>query len=316
VESRDFVNKMEKIMVITLGDPLGIGAEVVYKSLKRFKPQHSTVIMGDISDYFDKNIVVIKDINEIKYRGNYFFHINRTEIKDSDPSFEYVCRGTELALQNKVQALITAPISKKKWLEHHLPFQGHTDYLSQFSESNHPAMVFWSKDMKVALFTIHIPLKDVFKQIKEEKIVKFITFVDSELSRLFSKKFTFFICGLNPHAGESGFLGTEEKDVIVPALESLDADINIAGLYPPDIVFIKAMQVKESVVISWYHDQGLIPFKLKNFQFGVNLTLGLPFIRTSPDHGTAYDIAGKNIADPQSMIEALKLADFLVGNTT
>lgn len=306
---------MSKIMVITLGDPQGIGPEVVYKSLKIFKPKNTSVIIGDLNDYFDKNITVIGDITEIKDWGIYFFHINRSKIKDSDPSFEYLRRGVELSVENKVKALITAPISKKKWLEH-IPFQGHTDYLSQFAQSDQPVMVFWSNDMRVALFTIHTPLKQVFAHITTDKIIKFIDFVDSELTRLFSKKFTFFISGLNPHAGEAGYLGSEEKDVIVPALESIDPDIDIAGLYPPDIVFLKAMKVKNSVVISWYHDQGLIPFKLLHFHSGVNLTLGLPFIRTSPDHGTAYDIAGKNIADPRSMIEALKLADFLVKRTT
>ena len=134
---------------------------------------------------------------------------------------------------------------------------------------------------------------------------------------MFKKKFTFLISGLNPHAGEEGFLGKEEIAEIIPALQNLKEvgesgnRIHIEGPFPPDVVFLKALATKDAVVISWYHDQGLIPFKLLNIHSGVNLTLGLPFIRTSPDHGTAFDIAGKNIANPSSMTAAIKLAEEL-----
>jgi 4-hydroxythreonine-4-phosphate dehydrogenase len=173
-------------------------------------------------------------------------------------------------------------------------------------------MFFWSESLKVALYTIHIPLKQIFQHIRGDEILRFIRFVDRELSRLFKKKFTFLVCGLNPHAGEDGFLGTEEKDIIIPAVRALKSEINIDGPYPPDTVFLKARDTKDSVVISWYHDQGLIAFKLLNFHSGVNMTLGLPYIRTAPDHGTAYDIAGKGIADPSSMEQAIRLAEYLL----
>jgi 4-hydroxythreonine-4-phosphate dehydrogenase len=136
--------------------------------------------------------------------------------------------------------------------------------------------------------------------------------VASELSRLFSRDFTFLVSGLNPHAGEEGHLGTEEIDEIIPAIRELKSEIIIYGPFPPDITFLKAKDIKDAVVISWYHDQALIPFKLLNIQSGVNLTLGLPYVRTSPDHGTAYDIAGKGIANPSSMKEAIRLAELLI----
>ena len=138
-------------------------------------------------------------------------------------------------------------------------------------------------------------------------------FLDVELNRMFSKKFFYFISGLNPHAGEDGYLGSEERDIIIPAMDVLKAEMNINGIYSPDTVFLKAREAKNAVVVCWYHDQGLIPFKLLNIRSGVNLTLGLPFIRTSPDHGTAFEIAGKGIADPTSMTQAVKLADHLIG---
>jgi len=173
-------------------------------------------------------------------------------------------------------------------------------------------MFFWSEDLKVALYTIHIPLKDVFQHIALEKITYFIRFIDGELYRLFKKRFRFLVSGLNPHAGEDGFMGKEEKGVIIPAIQALKPAINIDGPYPPDTVFLKARDMENSVVISWYHDQGLIAFKLLNIHSGVNVTLGLPYIRTSPDHGTAFDIAGKGIANPSSMKQAIRLAERLV----
>ncbi len=180
-------------------------------------------------------------------------------------------------------------------------------------------MFFWSENLKVSLFTIHIPLKKVFGAIKKREIKRFIRSLDRELQKWFNQKFTFLISGLNPHAGEEGFLGQEEIEEIIPALKSLEAEgerqsenrIHIEGPFPPDVVFLKAMGKKNTVVVSWYHDQGLIPFKLLNIHSGVNLTLGLPYIRTSPVHGTAYDIAGKNIANPSSMTAAIKLAEEL-----
>ncbi|MCP5046452.1 MAG: hypothetical protein GY940_04720 [bacterium] len=216
------------------------------------------------------------------------------------------------ALEKKIGGLVTAPISKEKWLRAGIPYKGHTELLAETAGVKNHAMFFWSQELKVALFTVHIPLKDVFQSIKREKIVPFIRFVESRLSRLFGRRFTILVSGLNPHAGENGFLGTEEAELIAPAIESLKPEMVIEGPYPPDIIFIKAREMENSVVISWYHDQGLIPFKLLNIHAGVNMTLGLPYIRTSPDHGTAYDIAGKGIANPSSMIESIRLAQELV----
>ena len=252
---------------------------------------------------------MISGIHEVGEKGIYFYNIPVS--RNSDPSFEFVRCAVDLALEGKLQAVVTAPISKEKWLRAGIPFKGHTEFLAKSAGVPNYSMFFWSEDLKVALYTIHIPLKDIFQYIAADKIISFIRFVDGELSRLFKKKFSFLVSGLNPHAGEDGFLGVEEKEVIIPAIRALEPEMDIDGPYPPDTIFLKAREMKDSVVISWYHDQGLIAFKLLNLHCGVNLTLGLPYIRTSPDHGTAYDIAGKGIADPSSMKQAIRLAEYL-----
>jgi len=273
------------------------------------------VIVGDIADYADKFVRIISHLGQAREQGVYFFNIdthNTAKVKDQDPSFVYVQTAVGFALEKKVHALVTAPISKEKWLRAGVPFKGHTDLLARTAGVKDYSMFFWSESLKVALYTIHIPLKEIFQHIHGDEILRFIRFIDRELFRLFKKKFTFLVSGLNPHAGEDGFLGIEEKDIIIPAVRALKSEINIDGPYPPDTIFLKARDTKDSVVISWYHDQGLIAFKLLNFHSGVNMTLGLPYIRTAPDHGTAYDIAGKGIADPSSMEQAIRLAEYLV----
>ena len=271
--------------------------------------------MGESEYYADKYVQMISHLEEVRNQGVYFFNIdtgNLENVKNRDPSFEYVQTAVDFALEKKVDALVTAPISKEKWLRAGIPYKGHTDLLAKTAGVKNHSMFFWSESLKVVLYTIHIPLKEIFQYIRHDEIIGFIRFVDRELFRLFKKKFTFLVSGLNPHAGEDGYLGTEEKDIIIPAVRALRSEINIDGPYPPDTVFLKARDTKDSVVLSWYHDQGLIAFKLLNFHSGVNMTLGLPYIRTAPDHGTAFDIAGKGIANPSSMQQAIRLAERLL----
>jgi len=255
-------------------------------------------------------LAVIRDIEQIAEKGRYFYNIDTTGARE--PSFAYFQAGVQSALAGQVDALVTAPIAKEKWLEAGIPYQGHTPYLAAAVKARDHAMFFWSPSLKLLLFTIHLPLKDIFPAIKKEKIIHFLSFADQELKRLFKHEFTFMVSGLNPHAGEQGFLGQEEIDEIIPAINVLQEKIKIKGPFPPDTVFLKARHIKDAVVVCWYHDQGLIPFKLLHLNAGVNITLGLPFIRTSPDHGTAFDIAGQGIANPGSMKAAIALAEKLI----
>jgi 4-hydroxythreonine-4-phosphate dehydrogenase len=291
-----------------MGDPEGIGPEVIQKTFSGYQPAHPVVILGDSKRFPDSHFRKLSRMDVENRTGVFALHVE----SGGEASFEYVKEAVKLAREKKVQALVTGPISKKKWRDRGIGFDGHTDFLARETHTRDYCMFFWSEPVKVALFTTHLPLKSIFRHIRKDRIVRFMRFLEPELVRRFSTKFTFFFSGLNPHAGEDGYLGHEEKEEIIPAFEALEAEMDIRGVFPPDSVFFNAAKTNNAVVVCWYHDQGLIPFKLLSNRSGVNLTLGLPFIRTSPDHGTAPEIAGKGVANPASMIEAVKLADRLI----
>jgi 4-hydroxythreonine-4-phosphate dehydrogenase len=170
-------------------------------------------------------------------------------------------------------------------------------------------MAFWSEKIKVALFSHHVSLKQAITKVKSKELSEYFLCLHESLIYAGKSNVSFLVSGLNPHAGEEGLLGTEENEEISPAVQKArEEGIPIQGPYPPDVVFRKAYGLPDTMVIALYHDQGLIAFKMAAFDEGVNVTLGLPFVRTSPDHGTAFDIAGKGKANPQSMTEAVKLA--------
>jgi len=303
--------RKNRVVAVTLGDPQGIGPEIIAKSLDAYSPGCSVALVGARRFFPARNLRVINHIHEIKTGETAFLEAGEVP-PGTDASFFWVKTAVELALRGDVQALVTAPVSKNKWLESGLPYRGHTDFLATVAKDRAPAMFFWSPGLKVALFTHHIALRDVFAQVSREKISAFVCLVDADLRRLFRRQFTFLFSGLNPHAGENGHLGKEEAEVIIPAIDDLRGQVQVAGIYPPDVVFAKARALHDAVVIAWTHDQGLIPFKLLQASDGVQLTLGLPFVRTSPVHGTAYDIAGRGIADPASMLAAMRLAESLL----
>ncbi|HEX7501822.1 MAG TPA: 4-hydroxythreonine-4-phosphate dehydrogenase PdxA [Acidobacteriota bacterium] len=303
--------KTNKVIAVTLGDPQGIGPEVVAKGIAAYSPMGSLVIVGARRHFPVPRIPVISDIRQVRPGETVFWEVDGGPAA-ADPSFTWVKAAVEMALRGDVQAVVTAPVNKDKWLASGLPFRGHTDYFATLAPAVAPAMFFWSPGLKVALFTHHIPLREVFARLDAKKIADFIRLVDVELRRLFTREFTYLLPGLNPHAGENGHLGNEEIDVLGPVLRDLQGQVPVTGVYPPDVVFVKARSMKNAVVIALTHDQGLIPFKLLQAGNGVQLTLGLPFLRTSPVHGTAYDIAGQGIADPASMIAAIRLAESLL----
>ncbi|HSQ35187.1 MAG TPA: 4-hydroxythreonine-4-phosphate dehydrogenase PdxA [Candidatus Binatia bacterium] len=304
--------RQNKAIAVTIGDPQGIGPEIVQKSLDSYSPAHALVIVGSRRFYPAAAIPDFSDAAGMEAGATAFLDVPCGPGTE-DPSFAFVRTAVELALSGRAQAVVTAPINKDKWLRSGVPYRGHTDFFNTLVPGVSPAMFFWSVPLKVALFTHHLPLRDVFAKISGENIVAFVRLLAAELRRLFGREFTFYFSGLNPHAGENGFLGSEEQETIIPAIELLRGKVSVAGLFPPDVVFVKARNMADAVVIAWTHDQGLIPFKLLENGSGVQLTLGLPFIRTSPVHGTAYDIAGQGIANHDSMLAALRLAESLLG---
>jgi 4-hydroxythreonine-4-phosphate dehydrogenase len=223
-------------------------------------------------------------------------------------SFACVRTAVDWIKAGRARALVTAPISKQRWLDSGVPYPGHTTYLAARDQAAQHAMCFWSSDLRVALYTVHVPLAQAAGSLERERVTAFLRFVSAGLRRLFKRPFTLYLCGFNPHAGERGLIGREERDVLEPVVAGLQGEVAIAGIYPADTVFHAARANPDALVIAWYHDQGLIPFKLLHLHDGVNLTLGLSFVRTSPDHGTAEDIAGRGLANPSSMRAAIELA--------
>ena len=311
---------------VTLGDPGGVGPEVVLKSLTELPLPADVriVVFGDhrIVDAARESLNVglefvpwtgesekgsglyLKDIG-VSHEEPFF---GRPGSLNGEASFRFFEEAVKAARQGHVQAVVTAPISKASWRLAGIPWRGHTEYLEHFYPG--AVMSFWSGRLKVALFTHHLPLKEALERISRDKLIDFFKSLYAGLEKLRGGAFELLVAGLNPHAGEEGLLGSEDEEIIRPSVEAARAEgIRINGPYPPDTVFLKARDREDAVAVALYHDQGLVAFKTLAFETGVNVTLGLPFLRTSPDHGTAFEIAGKGIADPRSMSEALKFAD-------
>ena len=228
-------------------------------------------------------------------------------------AYEAVCQATADAMAGRLDAVATAPINKTAWADAGLSWRGHTDLLAELTGASDVAMMFYAERLRVVLATVHVPLVEVSGLLTRQRVERTIALAREALPRFGFETPRLALAGLNPHAGERGLMGDEEERVLRPAVEaSRAAGTDVTGPWPGDTVFVRALAGEFDAVIACYHDQGLIPVKLTAFGRAVNVTLGLPIIRTSVDHGTADDIAGRGIADPSSMIEAVTLAARLV----
>ena len=303
---------------ITIGDPGGIGPEITLKALFSFRenPNVEFVIFGsnlilqeEIQNLGIKQIFPSNRINlhEIPYKGKTISR-GAPHQKNGMASFTYFEEAVDHARKGSIHALVTAPISKHSWqLAGITALPGHTEYFARYYPQS--IMFFWSEKLKVALFSHHLSLREAVDKIKKQPLEDFFKHLHENIERLCPSTYSYVVAGLNPHAGEDGLMGEEEKHIIIPAVKTLQKEgMPITGPFPPDVIFRQVLGTKNRIAIALYHDQGLIPFKMLAFETGVNMTLGLPFIRTSPDHGTAFDIAGKGTANPTSMTEAIKLA--------
>ncbi len=224
----------------------------------------------------------------------------------------YIKKAVELALSKHVDGIVTAPISKEALKMAGFKWPGHTEMLADLTNTKDYTMMLIGKPLRVILVTIHTALKNVPDLITKSKVLKTIRLARKACDMLNIRNPRIAVAGLNPHAGEAGIFGDEEIKKIIPAVkEAIKERIPVSGPYPPDTIFHKAYKGEVDIVVCMYHDQGLIPLKMIAFDKGVNVTIGLPFVRTSPDHGTAYDIAWKGVANPLSMIEAIKVAAML-----
>lgn len=326
---------MKPIIAISMGDPNGIGPEVTLKSLKGTNLENSIPVwIGSrkvIQYYSEKSGIKLpfKTFtrgDELKTGILYLLDLSEDtgfELKPGEISKEAgslamqaVQIGIELCLNDEVNALVTAPISKEAIYKAGYDVPGHTEFLAGKTRTEEVVMILASDDLRVALATIHIPLKDVPKSIHKEKLQSHLRILNESLKKdfgLYEPKIG--VLGLNPHAGDGGVIGKEEIEIITPAIEELSIEgLNIVGPFAADGYFGNQIYEQFDATFAMYHDQGLIPFKALTFGQGVNFTAGLPIIRTSPDHGTAFNIAGKNIADEQSFLSAYQMAVMMAEN--
>ena len=331
------------LLALTQGDPSGIGPEIALKAFAfaRANPEMPAFVLlgdpellrrtasalridveiaacdiSDARDTFERALPVVPLLSRTRGAPG------QPDVADASATIESIERAVDLVFAGDAGAVVTIPIAKDVLYRAGFRHPGHTEFLGELAarrtrKSVHPVMMLWSDELAVVPVTIHVPLRDVSRLLTGELIVNTGRIVAADLRARFGIKTPrLAVSGLNPHAGENGGIGREEIDVIAPAVAELVAQgIDARGPYPADTLFHQQARAKYDAALCMTHDQALIPIKTLAFDRAVNVTLGLPFVRTSPDHGTAFDIAGKGVADATSLIEALKLAARLCGTS-
>jgi 4-hydroxythreonine-4-phosphate dehydrogenase len=322
-------------LALTLGDPAGIGPEIVVKAWHELRAGGPPfVVVGDLQSLASASAAgasILRAVTTPAEAARVFGEALpvldlplRAPVVAGQPSpvaapaiIQWIETAVGLALRGAVSGVVTAPIAKAPLYEAGFKFPGHTEFLGELTAAESydgargPIMMLTAKDLRVTLVTVHEPIAKVPGALSVEKIVNAGLVTAQALRRDFGVATPrIAVAGLNPHAGESGAIGREEVEIVEPALRALrDLGVDAAGPYPSDSLFPDAMRASYDAALCLYHDQALIPVKMLDFWGGVNVTLGLPIVRTSPDHGTAFDIAGRGIARPDSLIAAVRLAD-------
>lgn len=301
---------------ITIGDAAGIGPEVVVRSLadNALKNSCNCKVIGDrahlervaVSLGVDPGVLTdVCDLGNIAKEPP----IGIDNAETGRAAAENIVKAVELWREGEIDAIATAPISKKAIQLGGYDFQGHTEFLASLTGTKQFAMSFFGGGLRVVLLSTHLSLRDAIGLVRKDKLVDLISFTSVELGKLLRRNVTIAVAGLNPHASEGGLFGNEEADEIIPAIEQCRSiGIDVSGPYSPDTIFLRCSRGEFDACIALYHDQATIPVKSLAFNAAVNVTLGLPLIRTSVDHGTAYDIAGKGVAESASMTAAIRTA--------
>jgi 4-hydroxythreonine-4-phosphate dehydrogenase len=312
-------------VVITSGDPSGIGPEVIQKSWTSLKgDQYCNFFwVGDPLHLPDNGIpwqpikhpeeaseIFSEALPVLVHKFSNPLKVGQPQPENAGDIISVIKKAVNLVINDEAKALCTSPINKDVLKSGaHFPYPGHTEFLAHLDDIDTPVMMLACSKLKVVPATIHIPLKEVPSSLSIAGLIETIKITNKAMKEKFNiSEPVIAISGLNPHAGENGQLGQEEKEILLPAIRKLQGSINIIGPLSADAMFHPAARAKYDVAITMYHDQALIPLKTIGFEEGVNITLGLSFIRTSPDHGTAFDLAGQNIADETSTINAIKMA--------
>ena len=318
------MNNSNLPLAITMGDPGGIGPEIIIKSIYKLK-MTNYVVFGDALVFeniiqsldiplklncinslsqakFDKKILNLFITSKLKSIPKF----GKISIASGQASYDAILGSIKLAKQKKLLGVVTAPINKKALNLANISFPGHTEIFSEHSESNDVSMMLCNDSIKTILVTLHCSILEAVEKISVEDEFKAIQHAYIGAKMFGIKDPIIAVAALNPHAGEEGLFGNEEKIIIEPAIQlAKEKGIDARGPFPADTVFMKAKKGQYDIVVAQYHDQGLIPIKYEGIDEGVNITVGIDFIRTSPDHGTAFDIAGKNLASPKSFIKAI-----------
>lgn len=323
---------MQKTYIgVTMGDPSGIGPEIVLKALCTGETYlyANPVVIGSApllarqrellkinaaikrvfspaEGNYTPGIINVIDLNNLDLETHRFGQVQAASGK---AAYEYLVESVKMAVTGQLVAIATAPINKEAIHAAGLDFIGHTEMLAALTGTEDPLTMFQVKNLRIFFLTRHVALKEAIARVKKERIIDYVIKCSRALELLGLDNETIAVAGLNPHGGEGGLIGTEEREEIEPAVKFLQAKgFKVTGPVPADSVFQLALQGRFAAVLSLYHDQGHIAAKMVDFTKTVSLTLGLPFLRTSVDHGTAFDIAGKGCADPGSMVEAIKAA--------
>ena len=321
------------LIAVMLGDPAGIGPEIVAKTFvdPQFTEENRAVVVGDRAILerainlldLDLNLNVISRPDEGKFKAGVLDLVPVGELPEDLPfgelderagaaAFEYVKKATELALEGEVQAVCTAPLNKEAMHLGGYKYPGHTEILAELTNTEDYAMMLVAEDLRVIHVSTHVSLKEAIERAQPERELTVIRLARDALLKLGVSEPKIAVAGLNPHAGENGLFGSEDAERIRPAVvQAMEEGIEASGPWPADTIFSRAREGEFDMVVVQYHDQGHVPIKLLGFESGVNVTVGLPFFRTSVDHGTAFDIAGTGKADHTSLQAALDLARVL-----
>ena len=322
-------------IAITMGDPCGIGPEIIAKLYTDAAPLPATLVLGDEGiikraiQLLDLPLAVrvIESPEDFRSAPGTLNVISLSRLPEDLPfgqldaragkaAFDYIRAGIDLALQRRIRALVTAPINKEALRLADIHYPGHTEILADFSGTKDFAMMLMNDDLRVILVTIHVSLREAIEQLTIEHELVIIRLAYQAMTQLGIAQPRIAVAGLNPHAGEHGLFGSEDETILKPAIQQAQAEgIQASGPWPGDTVFMNARQGRFDIVVAQYHDQGLIPVKYLGVDEGVNVTVGLPFVRTSVDHGTAFDIAGMGKASHASLRVAVEQAAIFARQT-
>ncbi len=323
------MKKRDKPIAVTMGDPAGVGPETILKAFHKLSKtdRNRLLLFGDIG-YFRKldrklktgvtvmaleradsgaDCLRVEPVTPINFR---FAEFGKIDKRFGTVAMESVVKAMTAVMEGRCACMVTAPINKGSVNLAGFKVAGHTEFLAQKSGAKDVVMMLTSKKLSVALVTTHLALKDVAKRLSNRKIEKTILLVDQFMNSYRKEPGRIAVTGLNPHAGDGSLFGSEEEQLIAPAIESARRKClsELSGPHPADTMFTPQSRKKYDVAIAMYHDQGLIPVKALGFGETINVTIGLPFLRVSVDHGTAFDIAGENLAEPAPMVHAIKTA--------